>query len=471
MRKTNNLKSKTSIITKCILKKSMLFVLILSISLTVFASDNIVINQVLYDPMDTESGGEAVELYNPTNSSIDISGYILRTETSEADATISGGTIIQAYSYYLIADSGWSGSRDNLSWPEADHEEAITMTNTDSGIAIVDLTDAIIDAVGWGDSAGIESGLYEGTPAESISPGYSLKRVLEDTDNNSLDFAASLPEFHNSQYQADENESEQEENATMLTLQLNITSSAPVINEISISPDDNPDQEYTQILPLPGQVKELTLSIEITDDDGIETLQNINAIVRHPDGFSQDVILINTQNLSSITGIYEGIFEQWFYFENGDYSVEITASDYTASTIANQVFEVLELTAVSLDTAYITFSDSKLGDFSTVEGDELFGTDKLTLMNTGNTVIDLGIYGSDLQDGDKHIAVNNIMFSFDNDFSSSQSGILSNELQIRETALQPEEYSYVPISFRLYVPTTTLPGSYASAINLIGMCN
>ena len=471
MKKTNSLKTKTAILTQHILKKSMLLMLILSISLPVFAAENIVINQVLYNPMDTESGGEAVELYNPTNVSINISGYILRTETSEADATISSGTIIQAYSYYLIADSGWSGSRDNLSWPEADHEEAITMANIDSGIAIIDFTDTIIDAVGWGDSAEIELGLYEGTPAEDVPEGYSLKRVLGDTDNNSLDFAAFLPEFHNSQYQADENESKQEENVTMLTLQLNITNPAPVINEISISPDDNPDQEYTQILPLPGQVKELTLSIEITDDDGIETLQNINAIVRHPDGFSQDVSLINTQNISNITGIYEGIFEQWFYFESGDYSVEITASDYTSSTIANQVFEVLELTAVSLDTAYISFSDSKLGDFSTVEGDILFGTDKLTLMSAGNTAIDLGIYGSDLQDGNKHIAANNIMFSFDNDFSSAQSGILSNELQIKETALQPEEYAYVPISFRLYVPTTTLPGEYTSAINLIGMCN
>jgi len=158
-----------------------------------FVSANVVINQVLYDPVGTESGGEAVELKNDGSSAVDVSGWILSTESSAADATLPSGTVIRAGETFLIADVGWNASRDNSSWKSADYEEKITLGNTDSGVALLK-NGTVIDAVGWGDEAGIDASLYEGTPAEMAATGNALLRV-KDTDDNSKDFIEAVPDF------------------------------------------------------------------------------------------------------------------------------------------------------------------------------------------------------------------------------------------------------------------------------------
>ena len=70
------------------------------------ASATIVIHQVLYDPLGTESGGEAIEIKNIGAEVIDISGWSIRTSTSAVDATIPDTTLLQPEQRYLIADTG-----------------------------------------------------------------------------------------------------------------------------------------------------------------------------------------------------------------------------------------------------------------------------------------------------------------------------------------------------------------------------
>jgi len=154
---------------------------------------SVVINQVLYDPINTESGGEAVELKNTGSSAVDISGWILSTESSAADATVPDGTVLSAGSVYLIADENWNSSKDDESWRSADHEERITLGNSDGGVALM-ANGSVVDAVGWGDAEGIEDNLYEGTPAVMVSAGKALLRT-QDTNDNSEDFVESVADF------------------------------------------------------------------------------------------------------------------------------------------------------------------------------------------------------------------------------------------------------------------------------------
>ena len=63
---------------------AMLLLLFLSVSATVRSQNNVVITEVLYDtPLDEANGesgahnGEFVELYNPTNRTIDLSDWRL----------------------------------------------------------------------------------------------------------------------------------------------------------------------------------------------------------------------------------------------------------------------------------------------------------------------------------------------------------------------------------------------------------
>ncbi len=187
------------------------------------ASANVMISQVLYDPVGTESGGEAVELKNDGSSAVDISGWVLSTESSATDATIPPNTVLQPGKAFLVADEGWNSSKDDSGWRAADYEEKITLGNSDSGIALIN-NGSVVDAVGWGDKDGIDSSLYEGSPASLVSVGKALLRT-QDTDDNSNDFKESAADF-------------QPGVAVQITANVSVT--APVI-EISKSLSLNPE--------------------------------------------------------------------------------------------------------------------------------------------------------------------------------------------------------------------------------------
>jgi hypothetical protein len=187
-------------------------------------SANVVISQVLYDPIGTESGGEAIELKNIGSSVIDLSGWIVATEASSTDVKIPAGKFINPGQTFLIADIGWSTKRDDSEWKDADLEDTMTLGNSDSGIALKDSSGNIVDAVGWGDSEGIKESLFEGVPANPVSPGKSLLRT-QDTDDNSEDFIESEPNFFE---------------GVPVLVEADITITAPVVevsDKLELSPD------------------------------------------------------------------------------------------------------------------------------------------------------------------------------------------------------------------------------------------
>ncbi|HLF54795.1 MAG TPA: lamin tail domain-containing protein [Candidatus Nanoarchaeia archaeon] len=156
-------------------------------------SASVVISQVLYDPIGTESGGEAIELRNDGNESVNIGGWVLKTEYADADATIPDNTVLKPSETFLVADEGWDDNKDNSSWKSADYEEKITLGNTNGGIALI-ANGSIIDAAGWGDAGEIDDGLYEGDPASEVSAGMALLRT-SDNDDNAEDFEEAEPSF------------------------------------------------------------------------------------------------------------------------------------------------------------------------------------------------------------------------------------------------------------------------------------
>ena len=117
--------------------KKIILIGVLVFLLSGYASADVLIHQVLYNPLGTESGGEAVQLHNNGENNIDISSWIIATEASSKDAVIPENTILCSDCYYLIADNGWSELKDNLTWPDADYEETMSLYNTDSGIALM----------------------------------------------------------------------------------------------------------------------------------------------------------------------------------------------------------------------------------------------------------------------------------------------------------------------------------------------
>jgi hypothetical protein len=135
---------------------------------------------------------EFVELFNPSNGSIDISGWKIMGANNSGSAgstryTIPASTSLAPGQHYLIVGSSYSGSVPGE--PSAVLSSSIT---DDGGIALVDGT-TVIDAVG------LSSGTVykEGTPLSPLSgtadQSYERKTAgnasnCNDTNNNAADF-------------------------------------------------------------------------------------------------------------------------------------------------------------------------------------------------------------------------------------------------------------------------------------------
>jgi hypothetical protein len=439
------------------------------------AADNVVISEVLYDPLVTETGGEAVELYNPTGSAVDISGYVIKTESSAADATVPAGTVLEAGAYYLIADTGWSSSKDDASWPEADHEEAITMSNTDAGVALAMPDGTIVDAVGWGSAAGIGSGLYEGTPADPVSPGSSLLRTdpSVDTGDNSIDFTEAVPVFASSGTGSGESQPGEDTNVTnqseAIDISVDVLNNAPVVTYVELSADDDPSAEGTQIMPVPEGNRQVLIDVQVTDTDGIAGIQSVIALVQGPDR-AWDVDLSLEEMLSNTTAVYNGSIDLAYHYSAGDYNVSVTANDSSMSGSVATGFEYMSMTAISIDATALHFTGARLGQTADLLGDFALSTlDAPTVRNVGNTHIDLGLYGTDLTSGQESIAISNIRYSLDNDFSSSVSGVLGSSMQIQGLGLANGEDSVTSLGFQIYIPTETPNGNYTGQISVVAL--
>jgi len=131
-----------------------------------------------------------IEIYNPTDSEIDISGYKLKKRNSKGNESsirvFPEGSKIGPKSYFLWANSK-EGYADSI---KADLQSTATLAK-DNSIALFDPEDTIIDALAWGDS---QNPFVEGSPfPQNPGKNQSLERkclegTYQDKNNNANDF-------------------------------------------------------------------------------------------------------------------------------------------------------------------------------------------------------------------------------------------------------------------------------------------
>jgi len=171
---------------------------VMVLSSVVYAADHVLFSELNVNPMGTEKGLEFIELYNPTNSNINLAGWKIIGSGGGADfvtQTIPSG-IIKPYGYFLITNglaSSW-----NSAWPTPDLRLTYnSLYNIDKGLKLVDASGVAIDSVGWGDLA-FYPDFYEGTALSNPMDGVSFERKPGaqdslcgnwiDTNDNSADF-------------------------------------------------------------------------------------------------------------------------------------------------------------------------------------------------------------------------------------------------------------------------------------------
>lgn len=422
----------------------------------VLAAEQVIISQVLYDPIVSDTYGEAIELYNPTNSTIEISNYIIKTTSYQIDATIPPNTFIQPNSYFLITDANFNAYKDNESFPDSDYQESITLSNSNSGVALV-YNNLTIDAIGWGNS----SPLFESTPAPEIPQGKTLRRLLlTDTDNNMADFSESAPIFHNSTSLIQINETEQnqteanESNSFNVTLEVNNT--IPSILGYSFS-EDVLASEGCQILPEPAENKTALLVVTISEKDGFSDIGDINAIFN------------NEQLEYSIVEINETAFNITFelnlpyYLEPKTYLINLSIKDKSNSSINEEIpFEYLSLLSINLDSSNLVFSEGS----TTILGDSLISTQASpTIQNTGNIALDLGLSANNFTSGTSILPASILSYGF------NQAEIfpftMKNTLTVATLGIEPA--NSMPLSFKISIPETAVKGSYTTKVLVAGV--
>lgn len=316
------------------------------------SSSAVQIHQVYYDPVSTESGGEAIELYNPDPYDIDIGGWIIATESSEKDAVLPANSSIPAKGFFLIADDGWDEKKDNPDWRSADFTTPITMNNDDSGIALRNSSGALLDALGWGSASGIKEGLFSNSPAADIPPGRALLRI-DSTDDNSNDFIEADPSFLGD---------------NVIPLEVNVSDSV-----------SNPSAyvlEGNIIKPTAGVNKSIHVR---SKSAGVATFLNSSKALNQVD-----------------TDVYEAIFAVPYYLPAGNYSVLFSDnSELKFEYAALKSFDVI----------------SEKISFNVVPGSSSVSSKKAVIKNSGNVdlVMSLG-----LSSNSSLLAPSNFKYSLDN---------------------------------------------------------
>jgi len=381
----------------------------------------VTIHEVLYDPT-TESGGEAVLLYNQENVSRDISGYVIATEASSADATLPPGSFISAKGTFLVADSGWENAK-NQSWPSANHEEALTMYNSDSGIALKDENGTVVDAAGWGDANGMPAEFYEGNPHAGAPEGMSLLRT-QDTDDNSVDFIVAEPSFVVA-------------NGEEIPLILDVNASGLLsITNITLS--------TTRISPIAG--------VGATFDIVVDTSESATVIALAADQVVDLQEISNNKHHASIHLNY--------HLQPDNYTISVTASNGTDTISSETYFEYLPLAAVGLDVSTLDLKKLAPGRTTIIKGDTDPSTDSPTITNLGNVPVDIVLSARAPTLDDNTFSLSRIKYSFGDNKTST----LRTSARTKKVNLQPN--SSVPLDLEIDVPASYDFGRYEGSITI-----
>lgn len=408
----------------CMLMFFMLLMLTLS---SVFASAaGVVISEILYDPIATESGGEFIELYNTGEVAVNISNWVIATGSSVKDAVIPLGIFIPANGYFLLTDSGWSDGKDDALWPESDYEEPITLGNSDSGVILYDSLGVKIDSVGWGEAP---DGFFEAESISGVSPGNSLSRTLGglDTNNNLFDFSESKPTPRNSEYNP--------YSSLEMDFEINIEDSLPLVSSVYVI-DEDLVKEGVQIYPSPNLNRELEILVYARDET-----ESVTGL------FQDDEISFENKG-----EYFLGIIDLAYTLLPGIYDIKISAESSVSSDLEVNIteFEYMGLAAVELDASSFTFPSV------VSKGVTVFSNSSSSLKNVGNVALDFEIHKTSIRSESDVISYFQMGYIFET--LPMINGTISDSPEIVDVNLGVGKS--VPLSFWLTVPTNISSGTY-----------
>ena len=252
-----------------------------------------------------------------------------------------------------------------------------------------------------------------------------------------------------------------------LTLSSAPSANDPVVDSITITPDDDNTLSGVQIDPYPDADRTVSLSVVVTDPDGWDDIDTVMAVITGPGSEAdRSVSLSFVSNSSLTTASFDGTFNMSFYSAAGEYSVNVTATDMSELEGSNtENYTYTSCIALSVDAAVVNFDTVDPGENSSIPGDASFveeSTNGMTVKNTGNVEIDLAVEASDLTGASGTITKENLYCGFTADDYSLNLGSSTNY----DLNLAPGVASYSLANFRISVPWGTAAGSYTGSLTM-----
>ncbi len=129
------------------MKKFIISVLFLASIKNIYA---IYISEIMYDPQGSDTGREWVEVYNDTDTPIDLTTWkFFESNTNHGISSYSGGNLISANSYAIIADVPLKFLTDNPSYTGVLYDSSFSLSNSGELIVLKDNNGTSIDSVNY----------------------------------------------------------------------------------------------------------------------------------------------------------------------------------------------------------------------------------------------------------------------------------------------------------------------------------
>jgi hypothetical protein len=165
----------------------------------------LLISEVLFNEVSSDTTGEWIEIYNSGPAAVDLSNYKIGDEetsggtgATEAMFQFPAGATIPAGAVQIIAAGAirfqtvygflptYETSSTDLTVPDLTVYSAwdpdggnVNMSNTNDQAVILDAGDAVVDAVNWGNTTYLNPGL-----AQPVADGTSYERINPNVDTN-----------------------------------------------------------------------------------------------------------------------------------------------------------------------------------------------------------------------------------------------------------------------------------------------
>jgi len=176
-------------------------------------ADHVVINEVFYDALSgwPEPQAEWIELYNPTDQNVDLSGWRLTDDPdpgggNEGAYAFPPGALIYARSYLIIANNGLEFKLRNGFYPHYEISDStpdvpdllevnpgLSLANAGDDIRLFDSSLNEVDSVWYGSPT--DGDADPTTAAPDVAEGHSIEREPQGVDTNvpAVDFVDRYP--------------------------------------------------------------------------------------------------------------------------------------------------------------------------------------------------------------------------------------------------------------------------------------